>query len=295
MNAFSERRQQLTRRISEGPILVIPGTGDALGARLIEKAGFEAVYMSGFSVEGSHGMPDVGLLGMSEMTERAAQIVEATSLPVLCDADTGYGGIPNVIRTVRAFERAGVAAIQLEDQELPKKCGTMGGKRVVATDVMAGKIRAAVDTRTDPRMLVIGRTDAAAIEGLPAAIDRLHAYAEAGADLLMMLGPYREEDVRQFVPGLARPFVYLNSESLGMPMIPATELDSMGVRLVAFPLSLLLGATCAMQQILSSIRRNGTTRDIMESSMISWKGFNELVGLAQVQESDNRYGSSDRG
>ena len=147
MTSISERRAALRRRITGGPILVAPGTGDALGARLIQQAGFDAVYISGFAVEGSYGMPDVGFLGMSEVADRAAQIVDAVDLPVLCDGDTGYGSAVNVVRTIRSFERAGVAALQLEDQALPKKCGSMAGKKLVSVAEMTGKIRAAVDTR----------------------------------------------------------------------------------------------------------------------------------------------------
>lgn len=289
MGTTSTLRQALRERIARSPILVVPGTGDALGARLIEQAGFEAVYMSGFCVEGSHGLPDVGFLGMSEMAGRAAQLVDATGLPVICDADTGYGGIPNVMRTVRAFERAGVAAIQIEDQALPKKCGTMAGKRVVPTAEMVGRLSAAVDARVDASMIVIGRSDAVAIEGLQAGIDRLHAYAEAGADLLMLLGPYSADDVARFVPALPRPFVYLNSESLGMPMLAAPELERLGVSSVVFPLSLLLAATRAMRGVLDEIRTRGTTLHCMDTTMVPWKTFNELVGLPAVQDADRRF------
>jgi 2,3-dimethylmalate lyase len=286
----SIRRKRLKDRIATKKPLIVPGSGDALGARLIEKAGFEAAYMSGFAVEGTYGFPDVGYLGMSEMAARAAMIADAIDVPLMCDCDTGYGNVVNVIRTVREFERAGVAAIQLEDQELPKKCGSMTGKRIVSIEEMTGKIRAAVDTRSDANLLIIGRTDAAAIEGMDRAIERMHAYAEAGADLMMVLGPYSPQDVARLGRETPRPIVYLNSESLTMPMIPAAELHQLGIDIVVFPLALLLSASRAMERTLEHMKMHGTTLDIIDQSMVSWSRFNETMGLASVQEFERRYG-----
>jgi 2-methylisocitrate lyase-like PEP mutase family enzyme len=290
VNDASSRRLRLKKLIAAKKPLIVPGSGDALGARLIENAGFEAAYMSGFAVEGTYGFPDVGYLGMSEMAGRAAVIAEAIGIPLLCDCDTGYGNVMNVIRTVREFERAGVAAIQIEDQELPKKCGSMKGKRIVSVEEMTGKIRAAVDARSDPNLLVIGRTDAAAIEGMDRAIERMHAYAEAGADLMMVLGPYSPEDVARLGRETPKPIVYLNSESLTMPMIPADELHKLGIDIVVFPLALLLSATRAMERTLEQMRQHGTTLDIIEDSMVSWQRFNEIMGLPAVQDLESRYG-----
>lgn len=284
-----EIRAQLRQRIADGPILIVPGTGDALGARLVQQAGFEAVYVSGFCVEASYGLPDVGFLGMSEVAERAGQIAAAVDLPVFCDCDTGYGSTVNILRTVREFERAGVAAVQFEDQALPKKCGSMAGKQLVTTTEMVGKIKAAVDTREDPNLLIIGRTDAIAIDGADAAFDRISQYAEAGADLLMVTGPYDETVVKRLAEGLSKPLVYLNSESLTMPMIPVPELDKLGIAIVAFPLSLLLSATRAMANTLDVIRQEGTTLDAIKPSMVSWNEFNEIVGLPKLVEWERQF------
>lgn len=286
---MSDLRKRFRQRLSHGPIVVAPGTGDALGARLIQSAGFEAVYMSGFAVEGTYGKPDVGLLSMAEVAARAAQIADAVALPVLVDADTGYGNAVNVIRTVREFERAGVAALQLEDQALPKKCGSMKGKRLVDVEEMVGKIQAALDARRDPDLLIIARTDAAAISGIPEAIRRATAYAKAGADLLMVLGPYGEADVERLARELPGPFVYLNSESLTMPMLPVKQLDALGVRVVVFPIALLFTATRAMQETLREIRDKGTTLGILDR-MVAFDEFNALVGLPTVKEWEGRYG-----
>ena len=283
MTDDAQMRKDFKARVNERHALVIPGTGDALGGRLIRNARFEAAYMSGFAVEGTHAFPDIGFLGMSEMAGRAAEIAQACELPLLCDCDTGYGGVLNVRRTVREFERAGVAAIQFEDQELPKKCGSLGGKRLVSVEEMTGKIRAAVDARHDPNLLVIGRTDAVAVEGMDRALERMQAYAEAGADLLMILGPYRREDIPRIAKSATRPFVYLNSESLTMPMVPVAELTALGLHIAVFPLSLLLAATRAMERTLESLRDSGTTLDVMDETMTSWSRFNDLMDLPKLQ------------
>lgn len=287
---MSEIRKRFRERLGRGSIVVAPGTGDGMGARLIQAAGFEAVYMSGFAVEGTHGKADVGLLGMSEVAARAAQIADVVDLPVLVDADTGYGNAINVIRTVREFERAGVSALQLEDQALPKKCGSMAGKRLVSVDEMTGKIKAALDARRDPDLLVIARTDAAAISGVPEAIRRATAYAKAGADLLMVLGPYSRADAETIIHDVPGPLVYLNSESLTMPIIPAKELDTLGARVVIFPISLVLTAARAMRQTLQAIQETGTTMNELDR-MLSWEEFNTLVGLPTIKEWEARYGA----
>jgi 2-methylisocitrate lyase-like PEP mutase family enzyme len=282
-------RKQLRARVREDKPLVVPGAGDPLGARLIGQAGFEAAYMSGYAVEGSNGMPDVGLLGMSEVVARAASMTNVLEIPLICDADTGYGGAINVVRAVREFERVGVSAIQLEDQDLPKKCGSMSGRRLVSKQAMCGKIRAAVDTRRDENFMIIGRTDAFAGEGYEAALERLHAYAEAGADLAMVLGPYSIEVAARFAREAPRPLVYLNSESFTMPMIPVPELYRMGIRITVFPLALLFSATRAMQRTLEVIRAEGTTKHVFDETMVSWDEFNRITGFDAIREAERKY------
>ncbi len=287
---ITERRANFARALrSPGTSLVAPGTGDGLGARLIELAGFDAVYMSGYAVEGTFGKPDIGLLSFAEIAGRVEQIVEATSLPVIADADTGYGNAINVLRTVRAFERAGVAALQLEDQDLPKKCGSMPGKRIVSTPTMLGKIKAAVDARSDPNLLVIGRTDSMASEGFEAALERLARYREAGADLVMAHGPYDRATAEILARRAPGPLAYLNAESLTMPMIPVAELKALGVPLILFPTSLILATAHAMLATLEAIRKDGTTMPLIGTRLTQPSEFNELVGLAALRESEDRY------
>jgi len=270
-------------------IVIAPGTGDALGARLIDQAGFEAIYVSGYAVEGSCGNPDTGILDGSEMAARIEQITEVTTLPVIADADTGYGDALAVTRTVRRLERAGVAALQLEDQELPKKCGSMPGKIMVPTSAMVGKIKAAVDTREDSNLQIIARTDVLQSEGLDAALDRLAAYREAGADLLMCLGPYDKNGALDLIRRAPGPLAYLNAESLTMPMIRPAELRELGVPLVIYPTTLVLAAARAMQQVLDVIRDIGNTEPLIGDRLVSPAAFNEIVGLAALRAAQARY------
>jgi len=290
MATTSEKRADLAATLKRsGAPVIAPGTGDGLGARLIELAGFRAVYASGYAIEGTYGKPDLGLLSYSEVAARLEQIAEATSLPVIADADTGYGNALNVMRTVRGLERAGVAALQIEDQDLPKKCGSMPGKRIVPPEAMVGKIRAAVDARSDPNLLVIARTDALAGEGLEAALDRLALYRDAGADLLMALGPYDRAVAEELIRRAPGPLAYLNAESLTMPMISPSDLERLGVSLVIYPTSLVLAAARAMQRTLDVIAATGSTEALIGNELVAPAQFNELVGLAAQRVAEARY------
>lgn len=291
MPTSAQKRKALKARVATPPLLVVPGCGDPLGAVLTQRAGFEAAFMSGYAVEATYGQPDVGLLTLTEMAARAAAIGDATSIPLIADADTGYGNVVNVARMTREFERAGVAAIQLEDQVLPKKCGSMAGKGVVPVAEMVGKIKAALDARTDENLQIIARTDVAALEGMGAVANRLAAYHEAGADLLMALGPYGQTDVASFVRHAPGPVAYLNSESFSMPMLPSDVLEEMGVRVVILPLSLTLSAMHAMQQTLQVILGNrADTRAYAQQAMVTWSQCNSITGIEEIQRIENAFG-----
>ena len=285
----AEKRAAFAARLQRKPIVVAPGTGDGLGARLIELAGFEAVYVSGYAIEGTFGKPDIGLLSFSEIAQRLEAIADVSTLPVIADSDTGYGNAINVMRTVRGLERAGIAALQLEDQDLPKKCGSMPGKRIVTVGSMVGKIKAAVDARTDANLLVIARTDSMQGDGLQAAIDRLGAYRDAGADLVMALGPYDRKGADEVIRKSPGPLAYLNAESLTMPMVPPAELEAMGVPLVIYPTSLVLASARAMQRTLKAIAETGTTEPLIGTDLVPPSLFNDLVGLAQVRQAEAKY------
>jgi len=291
MVGSAQKRERLKALIQQPGIVVAPGCGDALGAALIEEAGFDAVFMSGYAVEATYAQPDVGLLTLPEMAARAAQICDAVSIPLIADADTGYGNVINVSRMVREYERAGAAAIQLEDQMLPKKCGSMEGKSVVSVAEMVGKIKAAIDARMDDNFQIIARTDVGALEGMSAVSDRLAAYREAGADLLMALGPYSVDEARTFIGRAPGPVAYLNSESFTMPMLPADELEAMGVKLLILPLALTLSSIHAMRKTLRVIRENkACTQDHAAQAMASWADCNRLTGIDDIQRIETSFG-----
>jgi 2-methylisocitrate lyase-like PEP mutase family enzyme len=274
--------------------LLAPGCYDALSARLVEEAGFSAAYMTGFgSAAGRLGRPDVGLLTMSEMVDNAYRIAEAVDIPVIADADTGYGNPISVIRTVREFERAGVAAIHIEDQVMPKKCGHMEGKQVVAAREMAQKVRAAVDARRSSDFLIIARTDAAAVEGLDAAIERGHIYREAGADLLFIEAPRSEPEIAAVAEAFRGvPLLFNYAEGGKTPAVEMSRLAELGFAVVIFPISTLLAATGAMRHVLARIRADGTPRAVLDE-LPSFPGFLEFIGLPEIKDLERRYAAEE--
>jgi 2,3-dimethylmalate lyase len=264
--------------LASGQLVTVPGCSDALGAMLIEQAGFDAVYMTGFGSSATLlARPDVGLLTGAEMMANAGRIAAATALPVVADADAGFGNAVNVAHTVRGYERAGVAAIQIEDQITPKRCGHMADKSVVPLQEMVAKVRAAVDAREE--MVVIARTDARAPEGLDAAIERAHAYADAGAEVLFIEAlESRSEFERVGSEGFGVPLVYNWVEGGRSPALTADEIALLGYSVLLLPISLLLAATQAMQRTLASIRADGTTAP-GTFGPDPFTGFTDLIGL----------------
>src|SRR5947209_9918097 len=250
------------RQLLAGPdMIVAPGAYDALSARLIAQAGFSAVYMTGFGTAASIlGQPDVGLLTMTEMLSRAAAIASVVGdLPLIADADTGYGNPINVRRTIREYERAGVAGLHIEDQVWPKKCGHMEGKQVIPMDEMVQKVRAAVEARQDPDLVIIARTDANAVHGLEDALRRGKAYHEAGADVIFIEAPRSMTELRsiaQAFPGV--PLLFNWAESDKTPLLPLDEIRTLGFKLVIFPVSLLFAATYSMLGLLKVLKQGQT-------------------------------------
>lgn len=286
-------RARLRELLAAPEPLVAPGAYDAMSALLIEQAGFDAVYMTGFGTTASLlGRPDVGLLSGSEMVNNARRIVAAVDRPVIADADTGYGNAINVIHTVRAYEQVGVAGIHLEDQVMPKKCGHMSGKEVLPAEEMVGKLRAAVAARSDPEFLIIGRTDAAAVHGLDEAIERGHRYAEAGADALFIEAPTSEDDVAKVANELAgvAPLVFNWVEGGRTPPLPLDRIAELGFAMVLFPIGTLLAATAGMRSLLNSLRADGTPTAAM-SWLPTFNQFTDLVGLPELADLEQRFGS----
>ena len=273
-------------------LIVAPGAYDALSARLIAQAGFPAVYMTGFGTAASVlGQPDVGLLTMSEMVSCAAALASVIGdLPLIADADTGYGNPINVRRTIREYERAGVAAVHIEDQVWPKKCGHMEGKQVIPMDEMVQKIHAAVDARQDPDFVIIARTDANAVYGLEDALQRGQAYHEAGADIIFIEAPrsiVELQAISQAFPTV--PLLFNWAESGKTPLLSLDEIHALGFKLVIFPVSLLFAATRTMLELLEVLKR-GQTPTAFSSRTVTFSQFTDHIGLPDIQALERRYG-----
>ena len=280
----------LLRKILQGPeILIAPGAHNAFTAKIIEQAGFKAVYLTGSGAAMDLlGLPDLGFLTMSEMVAHARNIVQATSLPVIADADTGYGNALNVMRTVREYEGAGVAGLHIEDQVAPKRCGHFSGKEVISREEMIGKIKAALDSRRDQNLVVIARTDARAVLGLQEAIERGVAYAEAGADMIFVDAPESAEELSLIARSIPAPLMANLSEGGKTPLVSAKELQDMGYKLVIYPRSAAGAAAKAIQELMAVLKRDGTTEKYLDR-IISFEGRNQITGLAYYRELDKKY------
>jgi len=279
------------RELLAGPdVVAAPGVFDGLGARLVEEAGFPAVYMTGFGTAAARlGRPDVGLLSMSEMVDNAARIVAACDLPVIADADTGYGNPLNVIRTVQEYERAGVAAIHIEDQVAPKRCGHMEGKHVIAPAEMEAKIRAAVAARRSPDFVIIARTDARAVEGLDAALERAWRYHRAGADVLFVEAAETEDEIAAVARAFPDvPLLFNWAEGGKTPPVDHATLAGLGFKIVIFPIATLLGTTAWIRHALAEIRRAGTPLPIMDE-LPRFADFLDFIGLPEIRELEDRF------
>jgi len=280
----------LRERFEAGEMVLAPGCYDALGARLVEEAGFPAAYMTGFGSAASRlGRPDVGLMTLSEMVDNARRIAQAIDIPVIADADTGYGNSLNVIRTVHEYEAAGVSAIHLEDQVMPKKCGHMDGKQVVPAGEMAAKVAAAVAARRSPEFLIIARTDARAVEGLEAALQRARIYRDAGADVLFIEAPQSEAEIEAVARAFPDvPLLFNYAEGGKTPAVTHAFLRDLGFKLVIFPLTVLLAATEAIRSALSRIKSDGTPIELVPS-MLPFGDFLDFIGMAEIHELEQRF------
>src|ERR1043165_301364 len=286
-------RQKLRELLRRDKLLVAPGCFDGLSARLVEEAGFEAAYLSGGAIARSMGIPDIGLVTMSESIERAAQVVSAIQIPVIADADTGYGNAVNLVRTVREFERIGVAAIHIEDQITPKRCGHLDGKEVISLAEMEMKLHAALKTRTDSDFCIIARTDARGVHGFDDAIQRAKAFAKLGVDAIFVEAPQSEEELAEIprrlpdIPLLANVF-----KGGKTPMLPMERLEKMGYRIAIYPSETQRAAIHAMRNALATLKRDGTTESI-DASLTTFNERDKLVGLDDWQKIERAYLSVD--
>jgi 2-methylisocitrate lyase-like PEP mutase family enzyme len=273
----------LRDRLKRGSTLLVPGAYNPLVARIFELEGFEAVYAGGYAAAAaSHGLPDIGLLTGTEMVDHVARIARAVSVPVIADADTGYGDVANVARTVREFERAGAAAVQIEDQVFPKRCGHLEGKRVIERDEMVRKVRAALAARRDPRTVIVARTDAIAVTGLDDAIDRMRAYAEAGADVIFPDAPRSVDELRAIVSEIEKPLLANMSEYGKTPLLDLTAIGELGYAIALFPSSSLFAAAQSARDVARTLLDAGTTAVALDRLM-PFDELNELLGLSAWQ------------
>ncbi len=285
MSAGAARLRAL---LSDGGLLVAPGVPDALAARLVQRAGFSVVYASGGAIARGRGYPDLGLLTMSEVLEQLRPIVDAVALPVIADADTGYGNALNVYRTVQEFSAVGVAALHLEDQESPKRCGHLNDKALIPGAEMVAKLRAAVDARGDDGPLLIARTDAIAVEGFEAALERALRYREAGADVLFVEAPENEEQIEAIAARLPGPKLINMFFGGKTPLLPADRLAALGYSIVIIPSDLQRAAMRAMADTLDAIARDGDSRS-MADRMFSFDEREEIVETADLLDRSERY------
>src|SRR5271165_5785124 len=281
-------RQTMRSLIARGSYTMAPGAYDTLTARLVEQAGFEAVYLTGGGYSRANGYPDLGLLTLSENVRFIGLTVEAVGIPIIADADTGYGNAINVIRTVREYEKSGVAAFHIEDQVAPKKCGHYEGKEVIPIGEMVGKIKATVDTRQDSDLVVIARSDARAIEGLDAAINRVNAYLEAGADVGFVEAPQNIEELKIVGRRVAGPALVNVFEGGKTPMVPAAELDQMGFRLGIYPSQTHRAAIRAAQKVLAVLKQDGDTTRV-ESDLATFQEREDAVGTEHWRALEEKY------
>nr|ABZ08618.1 putative isocitrate lyase family protein [uncultured marine crenarchaeote HF4000_APKG3H9] len=269
--------------------LVIPGVYDAIGAKIVEKVGFDAMFQTGYGTSATlFGMPDYGFIGSTETVDNARRICRAVSVPVIVDADTGYGNALSVWKLVQELENAGASGIFLEDQIWPKRCGHMQGKEVVPIDEYAEKLQAALDARSNKNFIIVARTDARATEGLDKAIERGLYYKKVGADVIFVEAPKTIQEMKKIGSAIDAPLVANMIEGGATPISSETKLHEMGFKIILYPLSVLFSNTYATLQILRELKRSGTTRKL-NKKLVNFDQFNDLVELKKYRKLEKQY------
>lgn len=282
-------RRTLRALVSKKQGLVVPGAYDGVSAKLVEHAGFPAVYMTGYGTSASRlGLPDLGFAGLAEMADHARNLAAAVTIPLIADADTGYGNALSVRRTVQAYEAAGVAALHIEDQITPKRCGHLAGHQVIARGEFAGKIRAAVEARTDPDLLVIARTDAISAVDFDEALRRGEAAVKAGADVLFVEAPRDEEQVERVARAFDAPLLYNYAPGGRSPLLPFARLRALGFAIILLPVDTLLVGCRAIGRFLAEVRARDDVLSL-EDRYMPFREFNELIGVTAQLELAERY------
>jgi len=279
----------LRARLAAPGLITAPGVYDMISARIADRMGFPALYMTGFGVVASHlGLPDAGLATYSDMVGRVNQICTIASTPLIADADTGYGGLLNVAHTVRGYIKAGAAALQIEDQEFPKKCGHTPGRRVIACADMVKKIRVAVEARGDDDILIIARTDARTAHGLDEALRRADAYAKAGADILFVESPESEQEMEKICASFDAPLMANIVEGGKTPVLSAQRLEQLGYKIAIFPATGFLAAGAALESVYATLKRDGSSVKA-SAPLYDFTGFAKLMGFEAVWDFDQRH------
>lgn len=295
MSSIQDRRAALARRIRARELTVVPGVFDMISARVADRAGFDALYMTGYGIAASHmGLPDAGLVSYADMLGRAARICEATRTPLIADADTGFGGLLNVRHTVRGYEAAGVAAIQIEDQEFPKKCGHAPGRRVVPLDEMLRKIEVAAEARGSDDFLIVARTDSRGSLGLDEAIRRGRAFSRAGADVVFIEAPESEEEFERIGREIDAPLLANMVEGGFSPVLPAQTLARLGFTIAIYPGTGFLATAKTLADVYGHLGRNGSSIGLAAESF-SIGEMHELMGFEEVWEFERRWGKAEAG
>ena len=291
---MTSRRRTLRTLVEQKQGLVVPGAYDGISARLVQQAGFPAVYMTGYGTAASRlGLPDLGFAGLAEMADHARNLAAVLDVPLIADADTGYGNALNVRRTVQMYEAAGVAALHIEDQVTPKRCGHLSGHQVIPRGEFAGKIRAAVEARTDPDFLVIARTDAISAVDFDEALRRGEAAAKAGADVLFVEAPRDEAQVERVARAFDTPLLYNYAPGGRSPLLPFARLRALGFAIVILPVDTLLVAVQAIRSFLAEAKARDDVRSLADR-YVPFREFNELIGVTAQLALAERYGDAER-
>jgi len=284
----------LRERLSKGRLVVAPGVFEMVSAKIADRMGFDALYMTGYGTVASYlGLPDAGLATYTDMVNRVSQFTSITNTPLICDGDTGYGGLLNVMHTVRGYEAAGACAIQLEDQEFPKKCGHMLGRRVIPMQDMVEKIRVAVETRDDPNFQIIARTDARTTLGLDEALRRAESYARAGADVLFVESPESVEEMEKIAKSIDVPLVANMVEGGRTPVLTYEQLEAIGYGLAIFPATAFLAAGAAMQSVYQTLLTDKSSTKVTQP-LYNFQEFSKLMGFDWVSQFDQQFKTSDQ-
>jgi 2-methylisocitrate lyase-like PEP mutase family enzyme len=284
-----ERRQKLKAQLKSGKMVVAPGIYDMISARVADRMGFDALYMTGYGVAASHlGLPDAGIATYSDVISRVAVMADGVRAPLIADADTGYGGLLNVAHTVRGYEKAGAAGMQLEDQEFPKKCGHEAGKKCISAADMIAKLKVAVEARTDPDFLIIARTDARHEFGIEEAIRRGIAYGEAGADIVFVEAPLSVDEMKRINAAISKPTMVNIVDGGKTPILPASELAALGYRLAIFPSAGFLAATAAVDAVFRGLKERGML-SASDATLYPFYEMGKLMGFDEVRAFERRH------